>query len=151
MSFSHFGHKAAGVNPLKLHAHTCSRSARDWLKLQPCLHWLVHGLRACSFGLIPTVSTQRVRLLRQDHILPFVSFDSGVLWCTWTLSCTHPKLWPDHTSLFGLSSMQLNLVLTLGLSTEAGVLASSCCALIRLGSEARWLGPSVLVSFSSAH
>lgn len=94
MSLSHFGHKAAGVNPLKLHAHTCSRSARDWLKLQPCLHWLVHGLRACSFGLIPTVSTQRVRLLRQDHILPFVSFDSGVLWWTWTLSYTHPKLWP---------------------------------------------------------
>lgn len=31
----HFGHKAAGVNPLKLHAHTCSRSARSWLKLQP--------------------------------------------------------------------------------------------------------------------
>lgn len=45
----------------------------------------------------------------------------------------------------------LYAVLTLGLSTEAGVLASSCCALFRLGSEARWLGPSVLVSFCPAH
>lgn len=131
---------------------TPARSARSWLKLQPCLHlweahWLSHSSRALQLWTPPTVSTPREWGCRQDHICPLTQWSSMVD----LDSILHTPQVMAQTTL-----VSLDWLYAAKLSPHPGFVQWSWSFSIQLlctfqaGSEARWLGQSVLVSFCPA-